>query len=151
MNAMNATPADWTQIEPLLDDAMDALDDTDRTAVLLRFFENKSLREVGQTLGTSDDTARKRVNRAIEHLREFFAKRGVTVGASGLVVGISVNAVHAAPVGLVLTISAAAARGGTTTTATTIATTTKAIAMTVTQKVLMTAVLAALRFTDPPK
>src|SRR4051812_12178620 len=59
MNAMNANADDWTQIDPLLDDAMHALDDTDRTAVLLRFFENKSLREVGQSLGTTDDTARK--------------------------------------------------------------------------------------------
>src|SRR5215212_6012631 len=109
MDAMNANADDWTQIKPLLDDAMHALDDTDRTAVLLRFFENKSMREVGETLGTTDDTARKRVNRAIEHLREFFAKRGVTVGASGLVVVISANAVQAAPVGLSLTITAAVA------------------------------------------
>src|SRR6185436_3185300 len=42
MNAMNATTADWTHIEPLLDEAMHALDDTDRSAVLLRYFENKS-------------------------------------------------------------------------------------------------------------
>src|SRR4051812_39388511 len=49
MNAMNATADDWTQIEPLLDDAMHALDDIDRTAILLRFFENKSLRDVGES------------------------------------------------------------------------------------------------------
>ena len=100
MNAMNATAADWTHIEPLLDEAMHALDDTDRAAVLLRYFENKSLREVGQTLGTSDGAAQKRVSRAVELLRKFFAKRGVTVGASGLVVVISANGVQAAPVGL---------------------------------------------------
>ena len=62
MNAMNATTADWsrrnpmeadwTHIEPLLDEAMHALDETDRAAVLLRSLENKSLHEVGQTLGT---------------------------------------------------------------------------------------------------
>ena len=121
MHAMNATTDDWTQIEPLLDDAMHALDDTDRTAVLLRFFENKSLREVGQTLGTTDDTARKRVNRAIEHLREFFAKRGVTVGASGLVLVLGANAVQAAPAGLAATLttaSLASAAAGTGTTLT---------------------------------
>ena len=84
MNAMNANAADWTHIEPLLDEAVSALDDTDRAAVLLRYFENKSLREVGQTLGTTEDAAQKRVSRAVERLREFFAKRGVTVGASGL-------------------------------------------------------------------
>ena len=65
---------------------MHALEETDRIAVLLRYFENKSLREVGQTLGTNEDAARKRVSRAVDRLREFFAKRGVTIGASGLVI-----------------------------------------------------------------
>jgi RNA polymerase sigma factor (sigma-70 family) len=100
MNAINATTGDWTQIEPLLDEAVSALDDTDRAAVLLRYFENKSLREVGAALGASDDAAQKRVSRAIERLREFFAKRGVTVGASGLALVLSANAVQAAPTGL---------------------------------------------------
>ena len=57
MNSMNATASDWTQIGPLLDDAMAALDETDRTAILLRYFESKNLREVGTALGTSDDAA----------------------------------------------------------------------------------------------
>lgn len=118
MTAMNATTADWTHIEPLLDEAMSALDETDRAAVLLRYFENKSLREVGLQLGTSDDAAQKRVSRAVERLREFFAKRGVTVGASGLVVVISANAVQAASVGLAATISTAATLAGATFTAT---------------------------------
>ncbi len=141
---MNAA-ADWTHIEPLLDEAMSALDDTDRAAVLLRYFENKSLREVGATLGTSDDAAQKRVSRAVERLREFFAKRGVTVGASGLVVVISGNAVQAAPVGLAVTISTAAALAGITltTTATATATAIKAIAMTTLQKTLITATIVA--------
>jgi RNA polymerase sigma factor (sigma-70 family) len=133
LNVMNANADNWTQIEPLLDEAMHALDSSDRTAILLRFFENKSLREVGQTLGTTDDTARKRVNRAIEHLREFFAKRGVTVGASGLVVVISANAVHAAPVGLAVTISKAVALIGTT-----LATGTKTTAAASTPSILTT-------------
>jgi RNA polymerase sigma factor (sigma-70 family) len=139
MNALNATAADWTHIEPLLDDAMSALDETDRAAVLLRYFENKSLREVGQTLGTSDDAAQKRVSRAVVRLREFFAKRGVNVGASGLAVVISANAVQAAPVGLAVTISTAAALAGTTI----VATAAEAVAMTTIQKALLTATLAA--------
>ena len=112
MNAMNATAADWTHIEPLLDEAMHALDDTDRTAVLLRYFENKSLREVGATLGTSENAAQKRLSRAVERLREFFAKRGVTVGASGLVVVISANAVQAAPAALAQGVTVAAMATG---------------------------------------
>src|ERR1039458_6229176 len=108
MNAMNATASDWTHVEPFLDEAMHTLDDTDRAAVLLRYFENKSFREVGQTLGTSDDAAQKRVSRAVERLREFFTKRNVTVGAGGLVVLISTNAIQAAPAGLAIGISSAA-------------------------------------------
>ena len=108
MNAMNAPEASWTHIEPLLDEAMSALDEPDRAAVLLRYFENKSLREVGQQLGVTDDAAQKRVNRAVERLREFFARRGVSVGAGGLIGGLSANAVQAAPAGLAVTLSTAA-------------------------------------------
>lgn len=142
MNAINATASDWTSIEPFLDEAMSALDVSDRAAILLRYFENKSLREVGQTLGVSDDAAQKRVSRAVEHLREFITKRGVTVGASGLAVVISANAVQAAPAGLAVTISTAAALAGTTF-ATAAAATTKTIAMTTLQKALIGAVLTA--------
>src|SRR4051812_23373592 len=108
MNSINSSDTDSTHIQPMLDDAMQALDQTDRAALPLRYFENKSLREVGQTLGTSDDAAQKRVSRAVNRLREFFAKRGVTVGVSALVLSISTNAVHAAPPGLAQTIPAVA-------------------------------------------
>jgi RNA polymerase sigma factor (sigma-70 family) len=148
MNAMNATADDWTQIEPLLDDAMHALDDIDRTAILLRFFENKNLREVGESLGTTDDTARKRVNRAVERLREFLTKGGITVGASGLALALSASAVQAAPVGLVATISTAAI-AGTTIAATASAATIKTIAMTTLQKVLITATIIAVGVATP--
>jgi RNA polymerase sigma factor (sigma-70 family) len=122
MSAMNAAPddlsrqnpreADWPHIEPLLDEAMHALDESDRVAVLLRYFENKSLREVGTALGTTDEAARKRVSRAVECLREFFAKRGVTVGASGLTVVLAAHAVQAAPIGLGAAITTSSSIGG---------------------------------------
>ena len=140
---MNATDADWTHIEPLLDEAMHMLAETDRAAVLLRYFENKSLREVGQALGASENAAQKRLTRAVEHLREFFAKRGVSVGTSGLAVVLSANAVEAAPVGLAVTISTAAALAGTTLVTTLTATATKAIAMTTVQKAIIAAALVA--------
>ena len=142
MTAMNSTASDWTQLEPLLDEAMDALEATDRAAVLLRYFENKSLRDVGQALGTTDDAAQKRVSRAVERLRAFFALRGVSVGAGGLAAVISANAVQAAPAGLAATISSAAILAGTTITTT--VTATKAIAMTTLQKTIVTATVAIL-------
>src|SRR6266516_2766072 len=149
MNAMTATAAAWTHIEPLLDEAMHALDDTDRAAVLLRYFERKSAHEIAQTLGVSEEAAQKRVSRAVERLREFFAKRGVTIGASGLVVVISANAVQAAPVGLAVTVSTAAALAGTTLAATATATATKAIVMTTLQKTLIVATLIAASVATP--
>ncbi len=144
MNAMNATANDWMRIEPLLDDAMSALDETDRTAILLRYFENKNLREVGETLGTNEDAAQKRVSRAVERLRDFFSKRNVTIGASGLVVLISANAVQSAPVGLATTISAVTVLTGTAASTSTLITATKTIAMTTLQKTLITAIIAVL-------
>ena len=115
MNELLSTEPDaaWEHIAPHLDAALGELSEPDRDALLLRYFERKSAREMAQTLGISEEAAQKRVSRAVERLREFFAKRGVTVGASGLVVVISANAVQAAPVGLAATISTAAALAGT--------------------------------------
>src|SRR3954465_12059118 len=67
----------WKDVAPCLDDAMTKLGKVDRDAVLLRFFQNRSLREVGETLGMTEDTAQKRVGRAVEKLRKFFWKRGI--------------------------------------------------------------------------
>ena len=142
MATMNSGPSEWTQFEPLLDEGMQMLDETDYAAVVLRYFENRSLREVGQQLDMSDDTAQKRVSRALDRLREFFAKRGVAVSAGGLVVAISANAVQAAPAGLAAAISSAAVLAGTTVAVVTTATFTKAIAMTTLQKTIIGATLA---------
>ena len=140
---LSAEPdAVWEHIAPHLDAALGELSEADRDALLLRYFERKSAREMAQTLGISDEAAQKRVNRAVERLREFFAKRGVTVGASGLVVVISANAVQAAPAGLAVTISTAAALAGTTFTTAATATATKTIAMTTLQKTIIGATLA---------
>src|ERR1700733_8750457 len=73
-----ATDEIWNQMSPLLDEALATLGETDRQAVLLRFFENKSLAEVGNYLGAGEDTARKRVSRALEKLHRYFSKRGVS-------------------------------------------------------------------------
>jgi RNA polymerase sigma factor (sigma-70 family) len=142
MNELFATESAgvWEHIAPHLDAALGGLSEADRDALLLRYFERKSAQEMAQVLGVSDDAAQKRVSRAVERLRAFFAERGVTVGASGLVVVISAHAVQAAPVGLAVTISTAAALAGTTIAATATA---KAIAMTTLQKALVVAAITA--------
>lgn len=105
-STMKSSPSVWSELEPLLDDALETLSDKDRAAVLLRYFENKSLREVGETLGTSDDAAQKRVTRAVQQLRTLFAKRGIAIGATGLVTELSAHAIHVAPAALNASVSA---------------------------------------------
>ena len=145
MNELLSTEADanWEHIAPHLDAALGELSESDRDAVLLRYFERKSARELGPMFGISDEAAQKRVSRAVEQLRQFFAKRGVTIGASGLIALVSVHAVQAAPVGLAATASTAAILAGTTLLATGTATATKAIAMNTLQKSLIGAALVA--------
>jgi len=101
----------WPHIAPLLDDAMAGLSAADRHAIVLRFFDGKSLGEVGTALGASEDTAKKRVTRAVEKLRRFFNKRGITLTATVLTAAISANSVQAAPLGLAATVTATAAKG----------------------------------------
>jgi uncharacterized protein (TIGR03435 family) len=109
----------WEQMSPLLDEALATLGETDRQAVLLRFFENKSLAEVGSHLGTGEDTARKRVARALEKLHRYFNQRGVSSTTAILAGAMSANSVSAAPVALAKSVTAvalakgAAARGST--------------------------------------
>lgn len=147
MNELLAAEPDavWEQIAPHLDGALSELTEPDRDVLLLRYFERKSAREMAEMLGISAEAAQKRVNRAVDRLRECFASRGVAVGASGLVVLISTNAVQAAPVGLAVTVTSAATLAGAAVTAaaTTTATTVQTIAMTTLQKVVITTALAA--------
>ena len=102
----------WPQIAPLLDEALDRLGERARHAVVLRFFENKNLREVGAALGASEDAAKMRVNRALEKLRKMFAKRGMTLTAAAIAGAVSANSVHAAPAGLAKIISTVAVAKG---------------------------------------
>ena len=132
----NPSPS-WMQIEPLLDEAMASLNEKERSAVLLRFFENKSLREIGEAVGVSDDAAQKRVTRAVEQLRRFFGKHGVAVGAAMLSTNLSAQAVQAAPSALLGTLVSSTAV--LTATATHVS---QIIAMTTLKKVGLTVVFA---------
>lgn len=96
---MEFEPSDeaWAQVAPDLDQAVSQLCEKDRAAVLLRFFEKKSLREVGVLLGTNEDSAQKRVSRALARLREYFARRGVILSGAGLGGLLMAHGVQAAP------------------------------------------------------
>jgi len=96
-------PELWRHIAPLLDGALDHLNAQEHDAVVLRFFEGRNYQEVGTALGTSEDAAKMRVNRALEKLRKFFSKRGVTSTTAILAGTLSAHSVQAAPAGLAKT------------------------------------------------
>jgi RNA polymerase sigma factor (sigma-70 family) len=102
----------WPKIAPLLDSAVAGLREKDRQAIVLRFYEGRNLREVGMALGASESAAEKRVSRALEKLRKFFTKRGVS-STTGIIAGtISANSVQAAPVALAKSVTAVALTKG---------------------------------------
>jgi RNA polymerase sigma factor (sigma-70 family) len=143
LHPTSETGPDWNRLHPLLDEALSGLNEADHDALVLRFFKNLDLRSVGLALGVSDDTAQKRVSRALEKLRDHLAHHGITTTGAALAMAISANAVQAAPIGLAVTISTAATLAGTTLATTTTATAIKTIAMTTIQKTLITATIAA--------
>lgn len=103
----------WKQIAPVLEAALDQLNARDRDAVLLRFFENKKLAEVGAAFGVSEDAARLQVNRALEKLRQQFAKHGVNSTADAITSSIAANSIQIAPAGLAAIVTVTAAKGTT--------------------------------------
>jgi uncharacterized protein (TIGR03435 family) len=109
---LNQPDADaWVQLAPLLDDALAELGETDRTALVLRFFENKTAREIAGALRMEEAAAQKRVARALEKLRAIFVKRGVMLTVTVIAGAMAANSVQAAPVGLAVTVTAAAVEG----------------------------------------
>ena len=102
----------WEQLAPLLDDAMGQLGDQDRAAVVLRFFGGKSFAEVATAAGVSENAAKKRVIHALEKLRRYFARRGVSSTTAIIAGAISANSVQAAPVALAKAVTAIAVTQG---------------------------------------
>lgn len=94
-----AAPA-HEELLPVLDQAISDLRETDREALLLRFFQEKPMREIGDALRISEGAAKMRVGRALENLREQLARHGVTASAAVLAVWLDDHAVQAAPPGL---------------------------------------------------
>ncbi len=102
----------WPAIAPWLDAAVAGLREKDRQAIVLRFYEGRNLREVGLALGASEGAAEKRVNRALEKLRNFFAKRGVSSTTAMIAGAISANSVQTVPAVLAKSVIAVAVAKG---------------------------------------
>ncbi len=97
----------WSEVAPVLDELMERLRVQDRDALLLRFYERKSLAEVGAAMGVSEGAAKERVARAVEKLRKLFRSRGVNVSAGMLATICFTQTTHVAAPALILGSSAA--------------------------------------------
>jgi RNA polymerase sigma factor (sigma-70 family) len=98
----------WAEVRPVLDRVMSTLNDRDRDAVMLRFYDGQSFAEIGKRLRLSDNTARMRVERALEKLRTLLAERGVTSTVGGLALMLSSKSALLAPASLAESVAGAA-------------------------------------------
>jgi RNA polymerase sigma factor (sigma-70 family) len=108
--AMNETPPDsdfdWEQLRPELDQSLNDLPESDRIALLLRFFEGVSLTELGRRLGVSESRASRRVSNALHKLRCALRRKGITTTVSALAAVLTAQGLSAAPANLAAAITA---------------------------------------------
>ncbi len=93
-------PLDWDQIGPQVDQIIASLGDKDRDALVLRFLAGKSFAQIAGQLEVTENTARMRVDRALEKLRLRFARRGITSTVAALGAVLAEQGLMAAPTGL---------------------------------------------------
>ena len=106
LHSSDSTDSTWQQVRPVLDDTLHELDETDRVAIVLRFFEDLSLKQVGMQLGVGENAARMRVDRALEKLHGLLSKRGIKSTGSALAAALVAGTVASAPTGLAASVIA---------------------------------------------
>jgi RNA polymerase sigma factor (sigma-70 family) len=83
-----AAASDAQELEEVLGEAIARLPATDRSGVLLHYFQGQAHDEVAAVLGLSPHAARKRVSRALEKMRGFLAGRGVAFTGAVMLDGL---------------------------------------------------------------
>lgn len=102
--------AEWERLRPAIDDALHTLGETDREAVLLRFFEGRAFAEIGAALRLTEEAARKRVDRALDKLQRALTQRGIVSTSVALSIALTRHSAATAPAGLGATVVALALR-----------------------------------------
>lgn len=108
INAPEVGDAAWQRLRPVIDEALEVLDEADRSAVLLRFFEGRTWSDIGDTLGLGEDTVRKRLDRALEKMAGVLDRRGIPSTGAALATVLATQSALAAPAGLAVSVSGAA-------------------------------------------
>lgn len=113
MNSVNSENPDeaLAAVAPVLDEAINQLSEEDRAAIMWRFFERWNMRAIGESLGTTEAAAQKRVERALEKLRVLLSRRGIAFSATAVALTVGAASATAAPAGLAASVSTTAIAG----------------------------------------
>lgn len=103
----------WAEAQPHLADALASLSPGRREAVVRYYLQGMPQAEVAAELGCSVDAVKTRVHEALERLRVFFARRGVTLGGAALAAGLAHESPAAEPALANACLRAAITPGGT--------------------------------------
>jgi len=95
-----------------LDDGLLELRAADRQALLLRYFEQRSHREIATLLGLREDAVRKRLDKALDQLTAYFRRRGYAVPAVAATAAALRASAQAAPAGCSAIVAQAALSAG---------------------------------------
>lgn len=106
--ADSTAAADWARLRPVLDAALADLKEGDRAAILLRYLQGLDYAAVGERLALTDNAARMRTERALDRLREQFARRGIKSTTAALALALAGESALAAPAGLAATVTGTA-------------------------------------------
>jgi RNA polymerase sigma factor (sigma-70 family) len=106
------SPVDWERLRPVLDEAMDQLKERDREVMLLRFFQGLTFNEIGARLELSENAARMRTERALDKLRGYLGRRGVTSTTAALGLLLTNQTFAQAPIALVTSVTTTALAAG---------------------------------------
>jgi RNA polymerase sigma factor (sigma-70 family) len=106
--AGDAPAPDWEKLRPLLDEALNEMDERDRDAILLRYFDGRPFAAIGGRLRLTEGAARMRVERALARLHAALARRGITSSAAALGLALGQHVGVAAPAGLAATVTGGA-------------------------------------------
>jgi len=92
-----ARQQEWDRIEPQLNAGLASLSVLERETVLMRYYDNLSAREIGDALAISEESARKRLSRAIEKLRTYFKGHGASTTSTSLSILLTQNMITRVP------------------------------------------------------
>ncbi|RBP45430.1 RNA polymerase sigma factor (sigma-70 family) [Roseimicrobium gellanilyticum] len=138
-----AREASWAEIEPLVDEVLDALPEELRSLLVEHFLEQRAQQEIARRMGVSQSTVSRKLETALQALREGLAKKGVLCGA-GLAGLLITQSAHATPGTLVTSLNKIGMTGAGTSAVGSIATSSTLLTMTATTKILFAAGTAAV-------